>query len=218
MKLMELKTKVQEGLNKGYEEVKKYLFIRATGHLVDMYEDAVFEKKEDMYGIVQIKLPSWEYGIIFKKSFLDIYKVSEEQVLADAKANLNYFDLIVMPLDGMVEHMGFDPMELEGIPPQHMMICVTRERGYGAGVLFYENGLPEIAKRIGKDSFYIIPSSIHELLLMPDVNIPEEKRAMWPYGIAEIIRDVNAEVVPPEEVLSNRLFHYDPKNGFRRVG
>ena len=55
-------------------------------------------------------------------------------------------------------------------------------------------------------SYYIIPSSIHELLLIPsaDYTDREEIKAMF--------RKVNDNQVRPEERLSYSLYGYDNKN------
>lgn len=54
-----------------------------------------------------------------------------------------------------------------------------------------------------KKSLYILPSSVHEVILLPDngEESPEELRRM--------IREVNREHVAPEEVLSDNLYYFD---------
>lgn len=51
--------------------------------------------------------------------------------------------------------------------------------------------------------FYIIPSSIHELLLMPDTKRINEEM------VRKTIFQINREHVEPEERLSDSLYHYD---------
>ena len=49
----------------------------------------------------------------------------------------------------------------------------------------------------------MIPSSIHECLVLPDdsVHDPEE--------LGEILRSVNSAVVDPQEVLADHVYRYD---------
>lgn len=55
---------------------------------------------------------------------------------------------------------------------------------------------------VGADDVYIIPSSIHECLVMPAANMrPEEVNAM--------IREINQAEVKPEERLSDHAYKFD---------
>lgn len=74
----------------------------------------------------------------------------------------------------------------------------------GAAVLLYENVLKDFADRCQMD-FYVLPSSIHEVLLVPcDGRFSEEElRAM--------VVEVNRTQVPKEEVLSDTVYLYHRK-------
>ena len=69
-----------------------------------------------------------------------------------------------------------------------------------AGSYFME----EAAKRLGED-FYVLPSSIHEVILIPDT---PDVSALELQGI---VQSVNVEQVAPEERLSDHIYHYDSK-------
>lgn len=50
--------------------------------------------------------------------------------------------------------------------------------------------------------FYIIPSSVHELLLIPqDFGDPSD--------LIELVKNINATEVSPEDFLSNSIYEYD---------
>lgn len=66
----------------------------------------------------------------------------------------------------------------------------------------YEGLLTRIYEKLG-GGFYIIPSSIHELLLMPDTKRINEEM------VRKTIFQINREHVEPEERLSDSLYHYD---------
>ena len=54
--------------------------------------------------------------------------------------------------------------------------------------------------------FYLIPSSIHEIIIIPDNgNVNEEV-------MNKMIRTVNSEHLSPEEVLSDQLYRYHRVN------
>lgn len=71
----------------------------------------------------------------------------------------------------------------------------------GASFILFTDALYEIYEKYGND-FYIIPSSIHELLTLSEkVSTPDEVR--------KIIEEVNDENVSPEERLSYNVYKYD---------
>ena len=83
------------------------------------------------------------------------------------------------------------------------MYIVTNVRMVnGASSILYEGFL----RRFAKDhpgNFYIIPSSIHEVVLVPEDMVEE------PDHLASVISQANEAVVQPEEVLSDSLYYYD---------
>ncbi len=79
---------------------------------------------------------------------------------------------------------------------------LTNRRGInGAAVILYPDCLKEIGKMAG-DDLYIIPSSIHELIIVPDYiqTHPKELRRM--------VKEVNTSCVAAEEVLSDMIYKY----------
>lgn len=57
------------------------------------------------------------------------------------------------------------------------------------------------------EGFYILPSSIHETLIIP------KDGAMTPKELGEMVREVNRTEVLREEVLSDRVYEYDREKG-----
>ena len=85
-----------------------------------------------------------------------------------------------------------------------MKIRTNAKRVYGAVCMLYPGVLEKLSAKVQK-SFYILPSSVHEVILLPETGIETagELRAM--------ISDVNSTLVAPEEVLSDNLYYYDFK-------
>ena len=64
--------------------------------------------------------------------------------------------------------------------------------------------MDQAAERVGGD-FYILPSSIHEVLLVKDDG---------KFGIdylEDMVKEVNATQVAPEDLLTDSVYHYDAK-------
>lgn len=71
----------------------------------------------------------------------------------------------------------------------------------GATVLFYTDCLRQFAARMQKD-IYILPSSIHEVLLVPEIS------EMSAWDLRQIVEQVNHQIVSEEEILSNHVYRY----------
>lgn len=82
-----------------------------------------------------------------------------------------------------------------------MKILSNRQRVFGAVCILYPGLLEGIAEKEG--NLYIIPSSIHETILLPDDG---RHPAM---ELKKMVYEVNRTQVIPEEVLTDRLYYYD---------
>ena len=59
-----------------------------------------------------------------------------------------------------------------------------------------------IAETLGQD-YFILPSSIHECLILPDDGTYERGE------LERMVREINRRELLPQEVLSDRVYHYD---------
>lgn len=83
-----------------------------------------------------------------------------------------------------------------------MVYVLTNHKGInGAACILYDDILEEFGRIYG--NFYILPSSIHEVLLMPD--LPGQSVQ----ALEEIVRDANEFVVKDEEFLSDSVYYYN---------
>ena len=85
-----------------------------------------------------------------------------------------------------------------------MLVVSNKQRLYGATVMLYPDFLRELSEMVGED-YYIIPSSVHELIVLPKSYVGEES------SLDMIIREVNHNEVPQEDILSNHAYLYDSK-------
>ena len=91
---------------------------------------------------------------------------------------------------------------IEDIPDNEQLYVVSNDQGVnGAASMLYEEGLHDLAEKIGTD-LYILPSSIHEVLA---VSVDS-----WePENLASMVADVNMQAVSVGDRLSNQVYHYD---------
>ena len=83
-------------------------------------------------------------------------------------------------------------------------IATNKSGFHGAAVLGYPEFAEKAAEQLG-GSFYLIPSSVHEFILLKDDGNISAKT------INNMIKDVNENVLQPRDKLSAQCYHYDAK-------
>lgn len=103
----------------------------------------------------------------------------------------------------LFEYLGWNPgFEEQDIPPIYIF---TNEMGInGATVLIYKDLLQNFADKM-QSNLYVIPSSIHELLVIPDAGVGPLSY------LSDMVKDVNHNHVLQEEILSDCAYFYDYK-------
>ena len=84
-----------------------------------------------------------------------------------------------------------------------LMVITNDVKQYGSSSLLLTEPFREIAERF-KANLFILPSSIHELLALPD---NDDRKAA--NSFLEMVVDVNATQVVPQERLSDAVYYYD---------
>jgi len=88
---------------------------------------------------------------------------------------------------------------------------LTNESGInGASSILYPSCLMDFAARNQMD-YYILPSSIHEVILVPVDDGPD------PDTLRKMIREVNREVVDDQDYLSDSLYIFERSCGMVRI-
>lgn len=94
--------------------------------------------------------------------------------------------------------------EMLGSTPADMYIVTNEEGINGAVNMLDEKLMNDIAEKIGED-FKVIPSSVHECLIVP------ESAGMEIDELKEMVSSVNQDAVSPQERLSDNVYCYDFK-------
>lgn len=144
-----------------------------------------------------------EGTILIHDSHMKYWNVNIKDLMKLAKENTpRLFPGRLTPMREVLEEMlGIH----ENLSPEQeipLTVLTNTRRTHGAACILYPGMLERIGER-KKNGFYIIPSSVHEVLLLDKTGTeaPEELKKM--------IREVNAQHVAAEEVLSDNLYYYD---------
>ena len=100
--------------------------------------------------------------------------------------------------------------EMDSVYEDNMMpmfVATNSKKVNGAGVILYDGLLRTFAEKIGGD-FYILPSSVHEVIFVP-ANGDMDARYL-----IQMVKEVNATEVSPDEVLSDNVYMYHADTDF----
>lgn len=87
-----------------------------------------------------------------------------------------------------------------------MFVLTNQGMRYGASALACP-GVMEKISRLFPEGFYILPSSIHEVLIVP------KDGELVPKELGNLVREVNQIEVSSDEVLSDRVYEFDREKG-----
>lgn len=77
---------------------------------------------------------------------------------------------------------------------------------YGAGCILYEGLLKRTAEKLGT-GFYVLPSSLHEVILIPAGRCSLESARELKQLVMTVNRDL--DLVPKQDILSDSIFYYN---------
>lgn len=204
-----------------YDSVKQHIVYKLvnTEKNKELLEDIPHLEFLDLSIVFQCMVAQEEIGtasILIHNVHLKLWDVTAEMLYQAAKENTQ--KLLQYEIKSMTEVLceileeenpeGFDYDECaaefsDSVP---MYVLSNKSRVEGAACMLYPNLIRDFAQAIGS-SFYIIPSSVHELLLLPAGQDDESTE------IKDMIKDINDTQVSTEEILSYSLYFYDREKG-----
>lgn len=207
---------------KDYDKMKETLAMEVVSaeRNAELLETVPHKSMEDMAVVYRfvVSADKGEVGsVLVTNKMLDQYGITPEQLHADALKNAP--EVRPMEIKGMgevlAEQMGIENAEMLGfaIPPEQDQMLVASVKGnvHGAGVLAYEDFMDKASDRVG-GSFFILPSSIHEILIIPDNGQFDLK------SLENMVREVNATTVDPVDKLTDNVYHYDAQDKVFELG
>ena len=106
------------------------------------------------------------------------------------------------PMRAVVEELLGFPCN-EKVFDEDIMFVLTNPLGsFGAACMLYNGILEQIAGSLG-ENYYILPSSIHEIIIIPESQAPCKEHLM------EMVNEVNETQVDLEDILSDNVYYYD---------
>ena len=148
-----------------------------------------------------------DWRIAINNNVLESLGVDKERLFSDAMSNAKIYDpaeLVDMTnaLFSPVKNNLLDRDEPLGPDELGGMYVLTNSTGsLGAAALFYPDVKEKAAELLGSD-YYILPSSTHEVILVPDT------AGINPKELCEMVKQANRTVVDEKDILSDNVYHY----------
>lgn len=151
--------------------------------------------------------------IVLHNNHMELWHVTADELFEIAKDNTpRLYAPDVFHMSDIVDKSGFgsnicgNEEEYKAMP---LYVLSNKRKHYGAGVILYDN-LLEVFSISYQHNYYLIPSSVHEMIIVLDNGDIE------PETLKAMIYQINRECVADTEVLSDSLYYYD--NSKRKLG
>lgn len=203
-----LRERWQEDMFRDYDTLKSRIIYRLINREAnqEVLKEVPYIVYLDLAIVFYVLLEINEYGTAampIKTEHLKLWKVTEEQVYGRACRNtqriLPYefrtMRAVIAELADLEEDRGEDCLYV-------LTNCL---RSFGASAVLYPGRLAEIGEYL-KENYYILPSSVHEMLIIPESASPGRQ------ALSAMVAEINETQVPPEEILSDRAYFYDYVN------
>ncbi|MCD8130383.1 MAG: DUF5688 family protein [Lachnospiraceae bacterium] len=195
-----------------YSQMKDTLMVELIGREQnsEILENIPHYDMEDLsliyrFNVSDLLVEEGIYGtVLVKNEHLKIYGITQEQLHHDAMENaVSREPYVIRSISSVLAEAGGIPMAEPEESPS-VVVATNTSQIYGAAVITYPDFMENAAEQFRGD-FYILPSSIHDVVLLKDDGQKD-------YRVLDaMVSEVNEEAVIPQERLSNRAYHYDSK-------
>ena len=190
----------EEYLN--YEKVRTHLACKLINYKKNerLLKEVPYQRFLNLAVVAYYKVEDEIIGkatILVRKSHCKSWGVEEEEVIRCARENTQkILPVKFLGIGTMLETYGYHQ---EATIP--MYILTNEENYFGASAMIFDSVLEKIGKAL-KDDFWILPSSIHECIIIP------AGCAMPPDEMTDLVKEVNQKEVSVEEYLSDQIYYY----------
>lgn len=198
-----------------YDKVKNQIIFKLINYdrNKELLKDVPHYRFLDLAIVFNCLLESDSTGnatILIHHRHLDFWNITKDDLYALAFCNtprLLPYDLrsmteILAELLRDNESLSF-PGDATSICP--MYVLSNQHKLNGSVCILYQNLLRDFARRLSSD-LYILPSSVHEVLIIPAVNQISYQE------LSDMVRDVNSSQLSREKILSDHVYYYSREN------
>lgn len=154
------------------------------------------------------------YSVTINDRMLEVFGYNKNEIFQQSMSNAwenntpRLFSMQERMFQGSGEIRSLldDPHPIQPEEKETMYILSTDDMTMGAASLY----VPQVQKQISQilgEGYYVLPSSIHEVLIVP------ESAGMEVQELCSMVREANRTIVEDKDVLSDFVYHYDQDAG-----
>lgn len=193
-----------------YQSVRSGLALRVINSRrnADKLKDMPHRDIEDLsivcfYAPKEKESPYEGHLLAIDRQLLDLWGITEETLFRDAMDGaVRDFPPKLTRLEDELGEIWEKEKTEEAVSETDVFVLTNTHMVFGAACMFYPGLLSSFAQKTGCN-LIILPSSIHEVLLIPEVSGRNYK------GLGEVVRSVNSDVVEEKDILSDYVYYYD---------
>lgn len=198
-----------------YESVKDYLSVTLINGRENrqMLSHMLYRQMEDLALILELKFPMKDGvgSVKVSHELAERWAVDTDVLFEQAERNaMKAEPARLQNIEDVLSQIGADGKETENLLDREdselktigIYVLSNRSKVKGAAAISYP-GVMEKVDHLFPNGFYILPSSIHELLVVP------KSPDLDPKGLGEMVREINRSEVAKEDQLSDRVYTYD---------
>lgn len=195
------------------EEFRSGLYIKLVNADAnqELLKNAVYDSLADMAAMVRCQVPSMKEGEKLSFAVTDFnigaFQMTRGEILEQAYQNTASQEIYLKNMNDVMSEMMNPEMDGHFLEESPLYVLSNKDKLDGANVMACPEILHRVKEQLG-EPFYVLPSSTHELLLMPK---RYEEKIPVP-ALEQMVSSVNkSDAVRPEELLSNKVYYYDGK-------
>lgn len=184
-------------------------------------QNYVFSMEGDFAALYRLWLPIEDgiASVVIRPSFLKKWGIDLETLRKDAFESAMKMQPVLNSMWDIMNGMAGGIDEVPNLLGQAldksgwggqipMYVLTNAHKRDGASMILQKEIQEELGLMFGCN-YYVLPSSVHEVILIPDKQ--EDGEAAWEF--TEMVREVNRTEVSSDEILSDKVQYYDCNEG-----
>lgn len=200
-------------LTKNWEQVKPFIHCKVYSKKENMVralnEHIPFFTYLDLMVTFYIQITTESVEIPIADNHLYIWGITKQDLLEQVKINTTNNTFLFCPLSDYINTLIGDsaPQIANTIDKkeENQYVITNKPAKYGASAILLPQLFKKLSETLDNCNFYILPCSIHELIIIPTFVYSENDFLF----LRNIVLNINTTLVSEEDYLSDSIYYYD---------
>lgn len=173
-----------------------------------LLQDVPHEKLEDLAVIAKFRV-NGEASFVVRNGLCPLLHMTPEEVMEQARANTTKMEFQCRDMSAVMKDMlgtempdGMEDVLRDEKAEQVMYVLSNESYTEGAAAITSPKALEQAYLQLGED-YYILPSSRHEVILVPESKVSDAG------DLKSMVQEVNSTTVAREDRLSDNVYYYN---------